>query len=146
MFCVVYNIVSSLMTLEKTSKSTWITQVRTYRLWPCDKPRTPRKPRREHRLVIIDLHMKRSNSIGWCMLQVLQWWFLFVPRYTISSFIKRLNFSNCAEWACSALERCHERLRCARDFLAKTRFSRAKSRVERGGFSQNPAGSLHGEK
>ena len=27
----------SLMTSEMTSKSTWITQMRTYRLWPCDK-------------------------------------------------------------------------------------------------------------
>ena len=113
------------MTSEKTSKSTWITQMRTYRLWPCDKPRTPRKPRREYRLVIIDLHIKRRNSIGWRMHQVLPWWFLFVARYNISSFIKRLNFSNCAEWARSALERCHERVKCARDFLAKTQFSGA---------------------
>ena len=45
--------------------------MRTLRLWPCDIPRTPRKPRREYRLVIIDLHIKRRNSIGWCMLQVL---------------------------------------------------------------------------
>ena len=51
--------------------------------------------------------------------------YLFVTRYTISSFIKRFNFSNCAEWARSALEDCHERLRCARDFLAKTQFSGA---------------------
>ena len=99
--------------------------MRTYRLWPCDKPLTPRKPRREYRLVIIDLHIKRRNSIGWRMLQALPWWFLFVARYNISSFIKRLNFSNCAEWARSALERCHERLKCARDFLAKTQFTRA---------------------
>ena len=113
------------MTSEKTSKSTWITQMRTYHLRPSDKPRTPRKPRREYRLVIIDLHIKRRNSIGWRMLQVLPWCFLFVARYNISSFIKRLNFSNCAEWARSALERCHERVKCARDFLAKTQFSGA---------------------
>ena len=111
------------MTSEKPSKSTWITQMRTCRLWPCDKPRTLRKPRREYRLVIIDLHIKRRNSIGWRMLQVLPWWFLFVARYNISSIIKRLNFSNCAEWARSGLERCHERVKCARDFLAKTQFS-----------------------
>ena len=113
------------MTSEKSSKFTWITQMRTYCLWPCDKPRTPRKPCREYRLVIIDLHIKRRNSIGWRMFQVLPWWFLFVARYDILSFIKRLNFSNCAEWARSALERCHERVKCARDFLAKTQFSGA---------------------
>ena len=113
------------MTLEKTSSSTWTTQMRTYRLWPCDLPHTPRKPCREYRLVIIDLHIKGRNSIGWRMLRVLPWWFLFVTRYNISSFIKRLNFSNCAEWARSALERCHEHLKCARDFLVKTQFSGA---------------------
>ena len=99
--------------------------MRTYRLWPCDQPRTPRKPRRECRLVIIDLHIKRRNSVGWRILQVLPLWFLFVARYNISSFIKRLNFSNCAEWARSAFERRHERVKCARDFLAKTQFTGA---------------------
>ena len=113
------------MTSEKPSRSTWITQMRTYCLWPCDKSRTPRKPRREYRLVIIDLHIKRRNSIGWRMRKVLPWWFLFVARYNISSFIKRLNFSNYGEWARSALERYHERVKCARDFLAKTQFSGA---------------------
>ena len=113
------------MTSEKTSKSTWITQMRTYRLWPSDKPRTLRKPRREYRLVIIDLHIKRRDSIGWRMLKVLPWWFLFVARYNISSFMKRSNFSNRAEWARSALERCHKRVKCVRDFLTKTQFSGA---------------------
>ena len=107
------------MTSEKTSKSAWITQMRTYRLWPYDTPRTARKPCREYRLVVIDLHIKRRNSIGW------RWWFLFVARYNISSFIKRLNFSNCAEWARNAVEHCHDRVKCATDFLAKTQFTEA---------------------
>ena len=61
--------------------------------WPRRWRQSPRGSRRwEHivsgrvinRINIIDLHIKRRNSIGWRMLQVLPWWFLFVTRYNIS--------------------------------------------------------------